>query len=207
MSLSLVTKMRAENRPVHEEARGLVLAGTLFASLMLFAISGSAQTLEWGELGVVGGTVGGLLSLYPYMRLLTRLSAVPPGGAAASAFWVIIGFLVLFFFWFSAALALNTAWSWSAPIARVEGIVTGKRISSGRYSNSYMLDIDSPRGTFATMTPKDIWEDVATGQQLRLTVCAGALGYPYVVTPLDMGPFIDIKRLLGLRDPSVEAEC
>lgn len=38
-----------------EEARGLILGGTLFAGLMLFAIGSSAATLEWGELGVAGG--------------------------------------------------------------------------------------------------------------------------------------------------------
>lgn len=185
----------------------LVLAGTMFASGMLFVISGSGETLEWKELGSAGGVAGALLSLSFYLRLLAGRPG--PGGARAivPAFWKGIALLVLFGFWFSAVLAVNTAWPWSAPIDRIEGVVSGKRISKGRYSNTHYAQLATPRGPVETSMPEDVWAGVVTGQRFEVLVCRGVLGYPYVVTPLDRGPYLDVLRILGLRAHAPGQRC
>jgi len=171
----------------------LILTGTLFASGMMFMVAGPGQTLEWGELGTRAGVAGAVLSLPFYARRLAG-----PGGPAVPLFWKGIALLILFGFWFGAALALNTAWSWGRP-ERIEGVVDGKRISEGRHGDMHYVRIATSRATVETDMPRDVWLEVAEGRRLEVLICRGALGYPYVVTPLDRGPYLDIPSLLGLR--------
>ena len=180
----------------------LVMAGTMFASGLLFAVSGPGHTLDWGELGLLGGAAGALVSLPLFVRML---AGRPP--ASIPLFWKGVALLVLFGFWFSAALALNTAWSWSEPIDRVAGTVTDKRVSRGRYGDSHYAQVATRRGPVEAGMPRDVWSEVAVGQQVEVLLCRGVLGYPYVVTPLEREPYLDVKRLLGLRGSETGLRC
>lgn len=69
------------------------------------------------------------------------------------------------------------------------------------------MQIATQRGDVEVSMPKDIWEGVYAGRHLQVLVCPGLLGYPYVVTPLDRGPYLDLKRLLGLRQMQAGLAC
>lgn len=180
----------------------LIMAGTLFGTGMAGLVGSSGNTLDWQEMGLIGGMTGALLTLYPYARWLAG-----PGGARLPLFWQGIAFILLFFFWFMATLSVNTAWSPAQPIERIEGSVTGKRVSKGRYSDSYSVQIATRRGDVDVSMPKDVWDGVAVGRHLQALVCPGLLGYPYVATPLDRAPYLDLKRLFGLRQPQTAQAC
>lgn len=109
-----------------------------------------------------------------HRRLLGRQTDRHGARQPLPFFWKGIALLVLFGFWFSAALTLNTAWSWSRPIERIEGVVSGKRVSKGRYSHSYMVKLATPKGPVETRVPKDVWAEIPEGRRFGLILCGGA---------------------------------
>lgn len=178
------------------ERAGLGIAITLLAALLIGAAAGPGHTIDWIELGLIGGAAGAALTFLPYVRLL----------GAKRPFWTGVAALALFMFWFCAAFTANTAGAWGEPLERGEGRVIAKRIAKGR-STSHLADLATARGSFTVSTPKDVWEEVRIGQNFAALICRGLLGYPYVVTPLDRSPYLDLPGLLGLRAKNAGLSC
>lgn len=189
-------------------AASLILAGTLLASGLAILLSGPGQTLEWRELCSIGGGVGTALTAHAYWRWLAgrdRITGLP--APALSLFWKAIAALALFGFWFCATFFANTALSLHGPIERIDGSVSGKRVSKGRYGDSHVAAISSARGMVESSLPRDVWLGLHQGQRVTLLVCHGLLGFPYVVTPLSRDPVIDLRRLPGFRHDGRELRC
>lgn len=185
---------------------GLIMAGTLLGSGLLFLVQGPGEVLEWKELGALGGALGAAASMPLYRRWLA--GPAPAGGTRERVplFWQGVALLLLFAFWFPAALVANTARS-AAPIERIDGLVIDKRVSRGRHSDSYLVQAATRAGRVETSLPKDVWEGVELGQRFDVLVCPGLLGYAYVVTSLDRGPVLDLPRLAGLRRDAPGLAC